>query len=160
MAKTLQTMSGLVIGAVLGGCMQPGDAASNESPEAGTEPRPAVSRPTGAIQSPGPGVPSGPVSKISAAEIPGIWTLVTETADATDVRLTARDGLSVGQVEVQSAWPHAGPAPTTWLYLAYGQLTLVDAEGAVVWSGEVEGDGFSGTLNTSGQKADLVGHSN
>ena len=156
MAKSKKTMSGLAMGAVLSACMQPGDPSDTEALVAGTEAAPKLTRPTGAVQSPGPGAPSGPVSDLTAAQIPGDWDLVTETAEPVAITLTGREGLSVGQVEVQSAWTQTGPAPTTWLYLAYGQLTLVDEDGTAVWTGEVKGDAFSGTLNATGQTADLV----
>ena len=116
----------------------PMTAPNTDKPESTPPPTGQLKPPVGAINSPGPGSPSGPVdANLTTQTIQGGWTLlVTSAGDRADIRLIGKPGLAAGKIEMLSPWPFDGKPPAVWMFLALGQLTLSDEDGAVVWSGE------------------------
>jgi hypothetical protein len=106
---------------------------------AATEMPSPMKRPVGAVNTPGPGVPSGGTDQqIQISDIAGDWTMVTgDGASGVAISLVASDSPAAGRVVLRSTWTDESDPPTRWIYLALGQLTLVDENGAIVWNGAV-----------------------
>ncbi|WP_340694085.1 hypothetical protein [Hyphomonas sp.] len=93
---------------------------------------------TPGLSSPGPGSsPGGANSDLPATDVAGEWTISSGNgAPATRIRLDPSSGTGAGKVDILSDWNLDSERPTTWLYLAFGQLTLADQNGKIVWSGQ------------------------
>jgi len=93
---------------------------------------------TPGLSSPGPGSPPGGAnSDLPATNVAGEWTIASaEGAPAARIRLEPGSGAAAGKVEILSDWNLDSERPATWLYLGFGQLTLADQNGKIVWSGQ------------------------
>ncbi|KCZ94692.1 hypothetical protein [Hyphomonas johnsonii] len=114
---------------------------------------------TPGLSSPGPSVPIGGISTdLAPATITGEWTIVSDGAAQTaNVRLLQRSGTATGDVDLLSDWPFNSEPPKTWIYLGFGQLTLVDQHGVAAWSGQSEnGDTLVGAFSGKTTKSRLV----
>lgn len=90
------------------------------------------------LSSPGPGSPPGGANvDLTATDVSGEWTIFSgDGTPAARIRLDPSSGTAAGKVEILSDWNLDSERPTTWLYLAFGQLTLADQNGKIVWSGQ------------------------